>query len=141
MNHYQYQGDKLLCEDLEIESITNEIETPFYCYSLRSLKDNINKYKEDVPILESAPNVRGDFNKESRLYSALTKVNNGMIEANELMKKNFNDWNSSILSGGIYLKSDEIEKELQQLSDNINEIYEKAFGLDKKYFTLNHFLN
>ena len=48
MNHYQYQGDNLLCEDLGIESITNEIETPFYCYSLRSLKDNINKYKENL---------------------------------------------------------------------------------------------
>ena len=48
MNHYQYQGDNLRCEDLEIESITNEIETPFYCYSLRSLKDNINKYKENL---------------------------------------------------------------------------------------------
>ena len=48
MNHYQYQGDNLLCEDLEIKSIANEIETPFYCYSLRSLKDNINKYKENL---------------------------------------------------------------------------------------------
>ena len=48
MSHYQYQGDNLLCEDLGIESITNEIETPFYCYSLRSLKDNINKYKENL---------------------------------------------------------------------------------------------
>ena len=46
MNHYQYQGENLICEDLEIESIANEIETPFYCYSLRSLRDNINKYKE-----------------------------------------------------------------------------------------------
>ena len=46
MSHYQYQGDNLLCEDLGIESITNEIETPFYCYSLRSLKDNINKCEE-----------------------------------------------------------------------------------------------
>ena len=48
MSHYQYQGDNLLCEDLGIESITNEIETPFYCYSLRSIKDNINKYKENL---------------------------------------------------------------------------------------------
>jgi len=48
MNHYQYQGENLICEDLEIESITNEIETPFYCYSFRSLKDNINKYKENL---------------------------------------------------------------------------------------------
>ena len=48
MSHYKYQGENLLCEDLEIESITNKIETPFYCYSLRSLRDNINKYKENL---------------------------------------------------------------------------------------------
>jgi diaminopimelate decarboxylase len=48
MSHYQYQGENLICEDLEIESITNEIETPFYCYSFRSLRDNINKYKENL---------------------------------------------------------------------------------------------
>ena len=48
MSHYKYQGENLLCEDLEIQSIANEIETPFYCYSLRSLRDNINKYKENL---------------------------------------------------------------------------------------------
>ena len=48
MNHYQYQGKNLLCEDIDIETITNEIETPFYCYSLRNLKDNINKYKKNL---------------------------------------------------------------------------------------------
>ena len=48
MSHYQYQGENLICEDVEIESITNEIETPFYCYSFKSLRDNINKYKENL---------------------------------------------------------------------------------------------
>ena len=48
MSHYQYRGENLICEDLEIESITSEIETPFYCYSFRNLRDNINKYKKNL---------------------------------------------------------------------------------------------
>ena len=48
MSHYQYRGENLICEDLEIESITSEIETPFYCYSFRTLRDNINKYKKNL---------------------------------------------------------------------------------------------
>ena len=48
MSNFQYQGENLTCEDLEIESITREVETPFYCYSKKKIQDNINKYKNNL---------------------------------------------------------------------------------------------
>ena len=48
MSNFQYQGENLTCEDLEIESVTREVETPFYCYSKKKIQDNINKYKNNL---------------------------------------------------------------------------------------------
>tara|TARA_Y200000002_G_C22670987_1_gene660017 strand:+ start:1088 stop:2317 length:1230 start_codon:yes stop_codon:yes gene_type:complete len=48
MSYFYYDGENLKCEDLEIDSINQTVETPFYCYSLNSLKENINKYKVNL---------------------------------------------------------------------------------------------
>ena len=63
MSHYQYRGENLICEDLEIESIASEIETPFYCYSFRTLRDNINKYKKNEIIIK--------FNEHKQLVPSI----------------------------------------------------------------------
>ena len=38
MSNFQYQGENLTCENLEIDSITRDLETPFYCYSSKKLE-------------------------------------------------------------------------------------------------------
>ena len=48
MSNFQYQGESLTCENLEIDSITRDLETPFYCYSSKKIRDNINKYKNNL---------------------------------------------------------------------------------------------
>lgn len=48
MSNFQYQGENLTCENLEIDSITRDLETPFYCYSSKKIRDNINKYKNNL---------------------------------------------------------------------------------------------
>ena len=39
MINYNYKKGNLIFDDLNIKNITEEIETPFYCYSLNHLKD------------------------------------------------------------------------------------------------------
>lgn len=48
MSNFQYQGENLTCENLEIDSITRDLETPFYCYSSKKIRENINKYKNNL---------------------------------------------------------------------------------------------
>lgn len=48
MSNFQYQGENLTCENLEIDSITKDLETPFYCYSSKKIRENINKYKNNL---------------------------------------------------------------------------------------------
>jgi diaminopimelate decarboxylase len=39
MINYNYKKGNLIFDDLNIKNITEDIETPFYCYSLNYLKD------------------------------------------------------------------------------------------------------
>ena len=48
MSNFQYRGENLTCENLEIDSITRDLETPFYCYSSKKIRENINKYKNNL---------------------------------------------------------------------------------------------
>ena len=73
---------------------------------------------EDLPTgPEDGP--RSDMNKASKLYSSLTKLNAAIIEANEQMKKQFVSWNTSVLSGEIFLKREEIDSELDKIKSNL----------------------
>ena len=53
MSYFHYNGENLSCEDLEIKSIAQTVESPFYCYSLSCLKENINKYKSNLKNTDS----------------------------------------------------------------------------------------
>ena len=44
MSNFQYQGENLTCENLEIDSITRDLETPFYCYSSKKIRDNFKAH-------------------------------------------------------------------------------------------------
>ncbi len=42
-----YKKNNLFVEKINFKSISKKIETPFYCYSLSKLKDNIQKFKKN----------------------------------------------------------------------------------------------
>lgn len=46
MDHFNYQSGKLFAENVAIENIAQEIETPFYCYSYATLSRHFNVFKE-----------------------------------------------------------------------------------------------
>jgi len=81
--------------------------------------------------------VRSDLNKDSKLYSSLTKLNAAIIEANEQMKKQFVAWNTSVLSGEIFLKREEVDLELVEIQSNLTQITKSALkGKTQKNFDI-----
>lgn len=54
MHHFQYRGDQLLCEELPIERIAEEVGTPFYLYSHATLTHHFLTFDQafaDIPHL------------------------------------------------------------------------------------------
>ena len=43
----EYKNNKFYIEKVDIQSLSKKIDTPFYCYSLKKLKDNIEAFKKD----------------------------------------------------------------------------------------------
>jgi diaminopimelate decarboxylase len=52
MNDFNYQGDRLFCEEVPVEAIAREVGTPFYLYSHRTLRRHFRVFSAafaDVP--------------------------------------------------------------------------------------------
>jgi len=123
-------------------NIKNKEKDPYV-----DVKNRVEAFK--VQIQEEPADVlndyrRTDMNKDSKLYIALTKLNTSIIEANEQMKKQYNAWNTSVLSGEIFLKREEIDSELKTIRSNLTELPLKAalhektqknFDILEKYMT------
>ena len=48
MMNYNYKKGNLIFDDLNIKNITEEIQTPFYCYSLNYLKDQYSSLDNSI---------------------------------------------------------------------------------------------
>lgn len=48
MSYFEYRGESLFSESIEIEKIANQIETPFYCYSVNAIRQNIFNFKSEI---------------------------------------------------------------------------------------------
>ncbi|MDE2181296.1 MAG: diaminopimelate decarboxylase, partial [candidate division NC10 bacterium] len=54
MHHFQYRGDHLMCEEVPIERIAQEVGTPFYLYSHATLTHHFRTFDQafaDIPHL------------------------------------------------------------------------------------------
>lgn len=54
MHHFQYHHDQLYCENVDLRSIAERVQTPFYCYSSATLKRHFTVFRDafaDVPSL------------------------------------------------------------------------------------------
>tara|TARA_B110001454_G_scaffold176648_1_gene168850 strand:+ start:5663 stop:6919 length:1257 start_codon:yes stop_codon:yes gene_type:complete len=48
MSYFEHKGESLFSEKIEIEKIAEQIETPFYCYSINAIKKNIFNFKSEI---------------------------------------------------------------------------------------------
>jgi diaminopimelate decarboxylase len=44
MNYFNYQGDRLFCEEVDVEAVAREVGTPFYLYSHRTLRQHFQVF-------------------------------------------------------------------------------------------------
>ncbi|MBW2098519.1 MAG: diaminopimelate decarboxylase, partial [Deltaproteobacteria bacterium] len=44
MNHFNYKGKELYCEDVPVKEIARKVKTPFYLYSSAALKRHFNAF-------------------------------------------------------------------------------------------------
>ncbi len=54
MNYFLYRGEKLYCEEVPVDKIANEVGTPVYIYSRRTLERHFREFDEpfkDIPHL------------------------------------------------------------------------------------------
>jgi diaminopimelate decarboxylase len=52
MNHFEYKDNRLRCEEVPVDQIAEEVGTPFYLYSLRTLTQHFRVFDQafrDVP--------------------------------------------------------------------------------------------
>ncbi len=52
MHHFSYKNGELYCEDLSVESIVQEIGTPFYLYSFSTIKRHFKVFEQAFEDLE-----------------------------------------------------------------------------------------
>jgi len=105
-------------------NIKNKEKDPYVAVKNRVEAFKVQIQEEPADVLNDYR--RTDMNKDSKLYIALTKLNTSIIEANEQMKKQYNAWNTSVLSGEIFLKREEIDSELKTIRSNLTELPLKA---------------
>lgn len=46
MNHFQYRGNDLFCEDVKVSNIAEDVKTPFYLYSHATLKKHFRAFDD-----------------------------------------------------------------------------------------------
>lgn len=84
MNDFIYKENELFCEDVPISYIASEVGTPFYLYSLATLKRHFNTFDESSKVLNSIV-----------CYSV--KANSNIAILNFFAKMG---WGADIVSGG-----------------------------------------
>ncbi|RZD14743.1 MAG: diaminopimelate decarboxylase [Candidatus Acidulodesulfobacterium ferriphilum] len=84
MNDFIFKENELYCEDVPVKHISAEVGTPFYLYSLATLKRHISAFDESSKVLNSIV-----------CYSV--KANSNIAILNFLFKMG---WGADIVSGG-----------------------------------------
>lgn len=84
MNDFIFKENELYCEDVPIKHIASEVGTPFYLYSIATLKRHFNAFNESSKVFNSIV-----------CYSV--KANSNIAILNFLFKMG---WGADIVSGG-----------------------------------------
>ncbi len=84
MNDFIFKENELYCEDISVKEIASEAGTPFYLYSLATLKRHFNAFNESSKVLNS-------------LICYSVKANSNIAVLNFLFKMG---WGADIVSGG-----------------------------------------
>ncbi|MGC8554338.1 MAG: diaminopimelate decarboxylase [Candidatus Acidulodesulfobacterium sp.] len=84
MNDFIFKENELYCEDVPVKEIAERVGTPFYLYSLATLKRHFNVFDESSKVLNS-------------LICYSVKANSNIAILNFLFKMG---WGADIVSGG-----------------------------------------
>jgi len=88
MHHFKYRGSKLYCESVSVEKIAEQVGTPFYLYSYKTLIDHYRKLKSAFKELK--PLICFSMKSNSNLSVCKALINQGagldIVSGGELFK-------------------------------------------------------
>ena len=88
MHDYSYKKNELCCGDVRLTDIAADVGTPFYCYSLPTLKRHIKAFEEplkDVPH-QTCFSVKSNANIAILSYMASKGLGADVVSGGELFK-------------------------------------------------------
>lgn len=85
MNYFNYKNQILHCEEVSLEKVANEVDTPFYLYSNAHIQERFNSY------------IRGFENRHTAIVCFAIKANSNLAVINSLAKSGAG---ADIVSGG-----------------------------------------
>ena len=88
MNYIRLRKNNLCVENISALTLTNNYETPFYCYSLSQLKNNFNNFNNTFKSIKPLICFSVKSNSNLTLLRELKKIGSGadVVSAGELLK-------------------------------------------------------
>ncbi|NQT95260.1 MAG: diaminopimelate decarboxylase [Candidatus Omnitrophica bacterium] len=88
MHHFKYRNNRLYCESVDIETIAEEVGTPFYLYSYKTLIDHYRKIRDAFKGLKPIICFSMKSNSNLSVCRALVKQGAGLdiVSGGELFK-------------------------------------------------------
>lgn len=88
MHDFRYIGNKLYCEDVEVESLAEKFGTPLYVYSQRTLTDHFHKLDSALAPLDHLICFAMKANSNLSVMRVLAKLGSGfdVVSAGELQR-------------------------------------------------------
>lgn len=88
MHHFKYRNNSLYCESIKVQDIAEEVGTPFYLYSYRTLIDHYRKIKEAFASLRPLICFSMKSNSNLSVCRALVKAGAGLdiVSGGELFR-------------------------------------------------------
>ena len=129
MINYNYNNGNLIFDNLVIKNITEEIETPFYCYSLNYLKDQYSLLDKSINLKNYEICYALKSNSNQSIIKNFANMGSGadvvsIGEMKRALKANIAP--NKIVFSGVGKKADEIKYALENdiLMFNVESISE-----------------
>lgn len=112
MNHFTYRNDELYCEDVQVQSIAEQVGTPFYLYSHATLKRHFLIFNEAFEGLDRLVCYSAKANSNSAVLKLLESLGSGLdiVSGGELYRGlNAGFSPDRIVYSGVGKRRDEID--------------------------------
>lgn len=112
MNHFTYRNDELYCEDVQVQSIAEQVGTPFYLYSHATIKRHFLIFYEAFEGLDRLVCYSAKANSNSAVLKLLESLGSGLdiVSGGELYRGlNAGFSPDRIVYSGVGKRRDEID--------------------------------